>query len=94
MLIRIDSGSSHSFASSSLVQMLSLKPISVPPQHVKLLNCQILIGDKLILISDKLTPNFQCWCTGYTMEMHRRVLDLDAYDPILGYYWLQEGIVP
>ena len=82
MLILIDSGSSHSFVSSSFVQQLGLSSVPISPSSVKLPNGEVLMSDRMI-------PQFTWWCQGHTIYSDMRVLDLDVYDAILGYDWLQ-----
>jgi len=41
------------------------------------------------LLTDRMVPQMQWWCQGHTLSMDMRVLELGAYDAILGYDWLQ-----
>ncbi|WVZ56374.1 hypothetical protein U9M48_006918 [Paspalum notatum var. saurae] len=60
---------------------LSLNALA-PPKTVKVANGQTLISDKVI-------PNLSWWCQGSTFKVDMRVLDMGAYDAILGFDWLQ-----
>lgn len=82
MLTLIDTGSSHSFVSATFLQRVGIHPVPTTPRQVKLAN-----GD--ILISDHWVPNMPWWCNGYTLHADMRVLDISAFDCILGYDWLQ-----
>ena len=81
LLILIDSGSSHSFVSSTFVQQLGLSSVPTTSSSVKLPNGEVLLSDRLI-------PNFTWWCQRHTISSDMRILDLDVYDAILGYDWL------
>jgi len=76
MLIPVDSGSSHDFIDSRLVNKLGLSTTSTPPAQVKVANGEILITERMI-------PNLQLWCQGFTFHTDMRVLDLGAYDAII-----------
>lgn len=82
MLILIDCGSSHSFINSALVQRLDVKPVLMAPVSVQL-------ADGGTLVADKFIPNLQWWAQGSTFTSTMRVLDIGAYDAILGYDWLK-----
>jgi hypothetical protein len=86
MLILMDSGSSHSFVSTSFVAQAGLTTIPIKPRTV-----QLPIGQTLM--SDKMVHNLEWWCQGHTLTFDTRVLDMAAYDAILGYDWLN-FIVP
>lgn len=78
MLLLVDSGSSHSFVSSAFLQQVGITPIPAAPKQVKVAN-----GD--VLITDKLVPGLEWLVQGHTFSSDMRVLDLPAYDAILGY---------
>ena len=78
MLILIDNGSSHSFISSDFHQTIGINPIPATAQQVHLAS-----GDTII--SDKLVPGLEWWSNGHTMVTDMKVLDMEAYDAILGY---------
>jgi len=82
MLVLIDSGSSHSFVSSSFLQTVGIQPIDAPPKNVKMANGQVLLSNKMV-------PHMEWWCQGHTLTADMRVLDLSVYDAILGYDWLK-----
>ena len=74
----LDSGSSHSFINQSFVQLLNIPTVSSPSRAIKLPNGQILYTDKVV-------PALEWWCQGHTITTEMQVLDLGAYDAILGY---------
>jgi hypothetical protein len=80
-LLLVDSGSSHSFVSSAFLQKVGIVPVPAPPKQVRVAN-----GD--ILISDKCVPGLEWWIQGYSFVTPMRVLDMPAYDAILGFDWL------
>ncbi|WVZ63441.1 hypothetical protein U9M48_013075, partial [Paspalum notatum var. saurae] len=83
MLLLIDSGSSHSFINFAFVNTVGLSTTAAPIQQVKVANGQILLSDKIV-------SNLSWWCQGYTLQADMRVLEIGAYDAILGYNWLQQ----
>ena len=80
-LLLVDSGSSHSFVSSTFLQRVGIVPVPAPPKQVRVAN-----GD--ILISDKCVPDLAWWIQGHSFVTYMRVLDMPAYDAILGFDWL------
>jgi hypothetical protein len=82
MLILVDSGSSHSFVSSNFVHMAGLPTVPTNPRKVQLPNEQVLVSDKMM-------SKLKWWCQGHTLTADMRVLDMGAYDAILGYDWLK-----
>jgi hypothetical protein len=82
MLILLDSGSSHSFVSTNFVAQAGLSPVPTMARQVHLPNGQVLISDQMV-------PQLEWWCQGFTLATDMRVLELEAYDAILGYDWLK-----
>jgi hypothetical protein len=82
MLILVDSGSTHSFISSHFVQLANLSTIPIPPKKVKLANEEWIVNDKML-------PQLECYCQGQTFATDMVVLDMNPYDAILGFDWLQ-----
>lgn len=50
---------------------------------------QVKVANGEIFITDQCVPNMEWWAQGHTFTTNMRVLDLPAYDAILGYHWLQ-----
>jgi hypothetical protein len=82
MLILIDSRSSHSFVSRAFVNQAGLHPTPTVPIQVKVAN-----GDKMI--STQYMKAMEWWAQGFTFRTDMRVLELAAYDAVLGYDWLK-----
>lgn len=78
MLMLVDSSSSHCFVSSTFLKKIGIQPVPTPPKIVKVANGEILISNTMV-------PQLECWIQGYTFSSDMRVLDLEAYDCILGY---------
>jgi len=64
------------------VHKLNIPIVPMTHQNVRLANGNILITDQWI-------PQLNWWCDGYTVQTDMKVLDIPAYDAILGYDWLQ-----
>ena len=82
MLVLIDSGSSNSFVSASFLTRAGPTTVPTTPKQVKLPNGQLLVSDSKV-------PQMEWWCQGHTLVHDMQVLDLTAYDAILGYDWLK-----
>jgi hypothetical protein len=82
MLILVDSGSSHSFVSSSFLQKCDISAVPMSAQLVKVANGDTIITDKQVL-------GLPWWLQGYTFHIDMKVLDFGAFDAILGYDWLK-----
>lgn len=81
MLILVDSGSSHSFVSKTFLDTVDIQVVPNAAKQVKLAN-----GD--ILVTDHHVPQMEWWIQGATLQADMKVLELGAYDAILGYDWL------
>jgi hypothetical protein len=82
MLILVDSGSSHSFVSQSFLLSTGIQSCVAVPLKVRVTN-----GDTSV--SDQQVSDMEWWAQGYTFHTSMRVLDIGAYDAILGYDWLR-----
>lgn len=83
MLILLDSGSSHSFVSASFVRRLQLPTSPLPPVPVKVANGQFIICDSMV-------SQLEWSSQGHNLKTDLRVLDIGAYDAVLGMDWLDE----
>lgn len=81
MQILIDSGSSHNFVSKSFIQTMGIPSMPTTSQQVKVANGECLVSDSWV-------PQLSWWTNGYTLQTDMRVLEMGAYDAILGYDWL------
>lgn len=82
MLILVDSCSSHSFINTSFVQRLQVTPVQTKAMQVEVVN-------RAQLVTNSVLPNFEWWAQGYTFHSDMKVIDMGAYDAILGYDWLK-----
>lgn len=80
MLILVDSGSSHSFVSTNFLNTVGIPAVPASPKNVKLANGGVMITDKRV-------PKLEWWANGHTLNSNMRVLELGAYDAILGYFF-------
>jgi hypothetical protein len=78
MLILIDSGSSHSFVSQSFVYQAGLTAVVAAPIQVRVANCEKMLSDQSV-------PTLEWWAQGFTFYTDMRVLQMTAYDTVLGY---------
>jgi len=82
MLTLVDSGSSHCFISAAFLETLGITPVPLPPAKVKVANGSTITCSAYV-------PKMEWWIQGYTFHTDMRVLDLGAYDAILGIDWLK-----
>lgn len=82
MLTLVDSGSSHSFVSEQFLQKVGITPVPATPKLVRVANGEFMLSDKCVFQLDWL-------CSGVPLTTNMRVLNLGAYDAILGYDWLK-----
>jgi hypothetical protein len=81
MLILVDSGSSHNFVSSAFLLQTGISSQPVAPMHVRVANGEVLSSAHQV-------KELEWWAQGFTFHTTMRVLDIGAYDAILGYDWL------
>uniref|UniRef100_A0A0A9AXC3 Uncharacterized protein n=1 Tax=Arundo donax TaxID=35708 RepID=A0A0A9AXC3_ARUDO len=82
MLILIDSGSSHSFINSSFAKRVGVQTVQMKPAQVKVANGEMLVSNSQI-------KGLEWWTQGQTFHTDMKVLELGAYDAILGMDWLK-----
>jgi hypothetical protein len=82
-LILVDSGSAATFINTALVKKCGLSSTSA-------LRSQYTTADGGLMIFDKLVPQLQWCCQGYTYCRDTKVMNLHVYDIILGADWLEE----
>ncbi|KAK1678256.1 hypothetical protein QYE76_039104 [Lolium multiflorum] len=83
LIILVDSGSSSSFVHSHLLTHMQCKVTEAPRAAVKVANGQMMYSTQMV-------PEFTWWSHGATFVTPMRVLDLGAYDAILGMDWLKK----
>jgi hypothetical protein len=82
MLILVDSCSSHSFVSKSFIDLLGITPSVIDGLLVRVANGELLNSSGQV-------SELEWWAQGFTFHTTMRVLDIAAYDAILGYDWLK-----
>ena len=82
MLILVGSGSSHSFVNADFLSQVGIVPLPTVP-------LQVQTADGHTMVTDQWVPGFTWWCQGHTLKSDMKVLQLGAYDAILGFDWLQ-----
>nr|XP_051225897.1 uncharacterized protein LOC127343754 [Lolium perenne] len=81
MILLVDSGSSHSFINRNFVDNIGLQQVSIPAIPVKLANGHLIQCNHMV-------QQLEWKCQGNTFQTDLRVLDLGAYDGVLGKDWL------
>jgi hypothetical protein len=80
--ILVDSGSSHTFLNSAMLTRVECNVVPTTCMPVRVANGQTVLSDKAI-------HGFEWWIHGLTFLVDARVLDIAAYDLILGMDWLE-----
>jgi predicted aspartyl protease len=83
MIVLVDSGSSHTFINSALVQSLQIKATPMLPMNVKVAN-----GASLLCTSE--IRYFEWWTQCNTFQVDAKVINIGAYDLLLGMDWLEQ----
>jgi hypothetical protein len=73
MLILINSGGSHSFASQSFLLQTGVQPSAATPLQVRVANGELLTSDRHV-------SSLEWWARGFTFNTKMRVLELAGYD--------------
>jgi hypothetical protein len=81
-LILVDSGSSHSFVNAEFARRVGANVQAITPVQVKVANNQTMY-------SNYVAPDFSWWIQGHTFSHDMRLLELGAYDAIIGMDWLE-----
>ncbi|KAK1602238.1 hypothetical protein QYE76_018497 [Lolium multiflorum] len=82
-IILVDSGSSGLFIHSQLLEKANCTVKEAPTVAVKVANGEYMHSTQIV-------PDFTGWSNGATFVTPMRVLDLGAYDAILGIDWLKK----
>jgi hypothetical protein len=77
LVILVDSGSSHTFLNLAIVDKLQLQTTSV---HV--MNIRVANGSRLSCTAD--VKHFKWWIHGHTFQVDAKVINMGAYDLVLG----------
>lgn len=82
MLALIDSGSSHSFLGENFVSRASLQLQPAP-------SVKVTVANGSVMHSQYTMQSVKWWAQGHTFDTPMRVLQLGAYDAVLGMDWLK-----
>jgi hypothetical protein len=82
MILLIDSGSTHTFVTRSFATRAGCTISPAPTVPVKIANGQLMESNSQVL-------GLQWWTQGHTFLTDMRILDLGAYDAVLGIDWLK-----
>lgn len=83
MLLLIDSGSTHTFVTRAFAERANCQISSAAALPVKVANGEILTSKGQV-------SNLTWWAQGHTFTTDMRILELGAYDAILGVNWLKQ----
>lgn len=81
MLLLVDSGSSHTFVIQSFAERANCTITSAPAVPIRVANGQFLHSDSQV-------QGLKCSTQGHEFSTDMRILELGAYDAILGVDWL------
>lgn len=83
MLLLVDSGSTHTFVNKAFVDRNHCTTENIPVVSVRIANGEIMNCSTRV-------PKLTWWIQGVTFETGMRILELRAYDAILGMDWLEQ----
>jgi hypothetical protein len=83
LVILVDSGSSHTFLNARISDKLQVRATTIPSLSVRVINDEMLRCDAEV-------KNFEWWCQGNTFQVDAKIIDIGAYDLVLGIDWLEQ----
>jgi hypothetical protein len=83
LIILIDSGSSHTFLNIAIANKLQVQKTAIPALSVRVAN-----GASLPCTSE--VKKFDWWIQGLTFAVDAKIMDMGAYDLVLGMDWLEQ----
>jgi hypothetical protein len=83
MLLLIDSGSTHTFVTKQFAECAGCVISTAPAMSVKVANGQFMTSNEQV-------KGLTWWTQGHTFVTDMRILDIGAYDAILGVNWQKE----
>jgi hypothetical protein len=83
MLLLIDSVSTHTFVTKSFAERAGCEISPAPALPVKVANGELMVSREQV-------KGLNWWSQGNTFSTDMRLLDLGAYDAILGVNWLKQ----
>jgi predicted aspartyl protease len=82
LVILLDSGSSHTFLNKALAHKLQLAISPTAPMAVK-------VANRASLSCSLEVRQFEWWIQGHTFQLDAKLLEIGAYDLVLGMDWLE-----
>jgi predicted aspartyl protease len=82
MVILVDSSSSHTFLNAPLAHKLKVATTLIPQMIVNVAN-----GQSLSCATE--VKQFAWWIQGHTFQVDAKVIEMGAYDLVLGIDWLE-----
>uniref|UniRef100_A0A0A8XTC1 Uncharacterized protein n=1 Tax=Arundo donax TaxID=35708 RepID=A0A0A8XTC1_ARUDO len=83
ILILVDSGSSHTFLNSAILDRIPCTPTDITPMKVRVANGAVVPCSQEV-------KNFEWWIQGHTFKTDAKLMHIGAYDLILGMDWLEQ----
>jgi hypothetical protein len=83
LVVLLDSGSFHTFLNSAIARKLQVHSTAVPPMYIKVAN-----GALQSCIAE--VKQFEWWCQGHTFQVDAKIINIGAYDLVLGMDWLEK----
>jgi hypothetical protein len=83
MLLLIDFGSTHTFVTKSFAERAGCTISPAPTLSVKVANGKLMVSNEQV-------AGLTWWTQGHTFVTDMRILDIGAYDAILGVNWLKQ----
>jgi hypothetical protein len=83
MLLLIDSGSTHTFVTKQFAERAGCPISAAPAMPVKVANGQMMTSSEQV-------KGLTWWTQGHTFVTDMRILEIGAYDAILGVNWLKQ----
>lgn len=77
----MDSGSSHTFLNASMLERITNPATPITPMRVQVANGGTMWAE---------VNGLEWWIQGHTFTTNARVIELAAYDLILGMDWLEQ----
>jgi hypothetical protein len=83
LIMLVDSRSSHTFLNSSIANRLQVQASPMIPMSVK-------VANGVVLSCETEVKDFECWIQGHTFQLQAKIIDMRAYDIVLGMDWLEQ----
>jgi hypothetical protein len=77
LIMLVDSRSSHTFLNSSIANKLHVQASPMTHMSVK-------VANGVVLSCESKVKDFECWIQGHTFQLQAKIIDMGAYDIVLG----------